>query len=89
MKRLELRLFGDVQGVGFRSFAKRRADSFFLKGFVHNLPDGSIEIIAEGEEKNLQEFLNSISKGPMFSEVNTIEIKWTQAEGKFLRFDVR
>ncbi len=89
MKRMEIRIFGDVQGVGFRSFVKRKADSNFLKGFVKNLSDGSIEIVAEGTEKNLENFLQAISKGPMFGSVSTVETKRVEASGLFIGFEVR
>ncbi len=89
MKRMEIRIFGDVQGVGFRSFVKRKADSNFLKGFVKNLPDGSIEIVAEGTEKNLENFLQAISKGPLFGNVSTVETKRVEASGLFIGFEVR
>jgi acylphosphatase len=89
MKRLEIRIFGLVQGVGFRNFVQRKAESFFLKGFVRNLSDGSVEIVAEGKENDLEEFLQAISKGPMFANVSTIETKQSAASGLFIGFETR
>ncbi len=86
---MEIHIFGDVQGVGFRSFVKRKADSNFLTGFARNLSDGSVEIVAEGTEKNLENFLNAISKGPLFGSVTTVETKRVEASGLFIGFEVR
>ena len=53
---------GKVQGVGFRATAKAIADRLKLTGFVRNLPDGSVEICAQGEQKQLDQFLNLLQK---------------------------
>lgn len=89
MKRLEARVFGTVQGIGFRGFVKRKAESFFLKGFVQNMADSSVRIVAEGPEPNLQQLLRAISKSPFFERIKTIETKFEKAGGLFVGFDVR
>ncbi len=89
MKRIEIREYGLVQGVGFRNFVQRKAESFFLTGFVQNRSDGSVEIVAEGTEKNLENFLQAISKGPMLSNVSAIETKRAEATGLFIGFETR
>lgn len=89
MKRMEIKVFGDVQGIGFRFFAKRKAESLFLKGYAKNLPDGSVEIVVEGSEENLEKFLIAISKGPAFGNVSAVETKRLEATGLFIGFEVR
>lgn len=58
MKRLIAKVYGDVQGVGFRYEVKRRADDLGLTGFVRNEPDGTVDLEAEGEERELEKLLN-------------------------------
>ncbi len=58
MKILIAKIYGDIQGVGFRYGAKRRADDLGLKGFVRNEPDGTVYLEAEGEEWGLKGLLD-------------------------------
>ncbi len=76
-KRLYLRVYGMVQGVGFRYFVYRIAKNLDIKGFVRNMPDGSVEIEAEGEERSLDEFVKRVNEGPpaaLIERVITVEI---------------
>ncbi len=58
MRRLVAKIYGDVQGIGFRFSAKRCADGLGLKGFVRNESDGAVYLEAEGEEDNLEKLLD-------------------------------
>jgi len=82
MRRLNIRVFGRVQGVFFRTSAKERADAFGIKGFVRNDPDDTVYIEAEGEEENLQKFLAWCKKGPEGAVVEKTET----AEGELKKF---
>lgn len=53
---------GNVQGIGFRASAKQYADQLHVHGFVRNLPDGTVEICAQGYRKELQQLLESLQK---------------------------
>ncbi len=61
---LYFKAYGWVQGVGFRFFAQKWANLLGIYGKAENLEDGGIEIVGQGDEKNLQEFLNKILEGP-------------------------
>lgn len=63
---------GQVQGVGFRWAAKKTADKNNIKGFVKNLPDRSVYIIATGTEIDLNNFLNWCYKGPVHANVSEV-----------------
>ena len=89
MKRLEARVFGSVQGIGFRAFVKKKAENCFLKGFVQNKPDGSVEIVAEGLERDLTHFLDAISKGPFLPQIRGFETKMTTPTNLFVGFEIR
>jgi acylphosphatase len=68
-------LSGRVQRVGFRYFASHLAHELGLLGCVRNLPDGSVEIEAQGEESRLEEFLMEIQRGPQLAVVRDIAIE--------------
>ncbi len=63
---------GIVQGVGFRYFVYKHANSLGLKGYVKNLPDGTVEVFAEGDEDKIKELEVYLWKGPTFSHVKNI-----------------
>jgi len=64
---------GMVQGVGFRWFVWREAERLGLRGSAKNLPDGSVEVIAEGPENALQHLEQSLSRGPAMAQVDRVE----------------
>lgn len=60
MMRFHVRFLGRVQGVGFRATTRHIARDFEVVGQVRNMPDGSVELIAEGQEPQLQAFVDAI-----------------------------
>jgi acylphosphatase len=64
---------GMVQGVGFRFFVRQLASRFGVNGWVKNLPDGSVEVYAEGEENVLSPFIESVEAGPRFGRVTGVQ----------------
>ncbi len=80
---------GRVQGVGFRVNAKRVADRLGLSGWVRNLPDGSVEILAEGPEGYVEEFIEWCSVGPTSAIVDEIKVERAPAEGRLSGFQRR
>ena len=64
---------GRVQGVGYRYFVLRQADALGVSGFARNLPDGAVEIVAEGGEAALADFEARLREGPAFAEVADVE----------------
>lgn len=65
---------GLVQGVGYRFFAKQTAMSLNVKGFVKNLDNGDVLIIAKGEHEDLKAFINACKQGPRFAVVKNIVV---------------
>lgn len=88
MKRIHVIVGGEVQGVGYREEVKRIAFGLNIFGCVRNLEDGRVEIIAEGENKNIEEFLDriNIKRYPVF--VVDIEIEEEIYSGEFKSFKV-
>jgi acylphosphatase len=88
MASLHAVVHGDVQGVGFRYFVQRRAEEAGLAGWVRNLPDGSVELLAEGPRPALERLLDQLGRGPGIATVERIDSDW--GEGRGLRgFDIQ
>jgi len=89
MKRLELLISGRVQGVFFRADARRRARQLGLTGYARNLPDGRVEIVAEGGREELENFFRWCGRGPAAARVDEITPRWSEAENIFTVFAIR
>lgn len=87
--RLHIYISGYVQGVFYRSTAKRVAESLSLTGWVRNLSDGRVEVIAEGEEENLARFVEWCKRGPIGAEVEFVEVNREEYRGEFKNFEIR
>lgn len=79
---------GSVQGVGFRYTARHLAEALGLAGWVKNLPDGRVELLAEGEESLLKEFLASI-RAEMDHYRFEETVDWQPAGGDLISFEIR
>ncbi|WP_297888166.1 acylphosphatase [Sulfurihydrogenibium sp.] len=79
---------GRVQGVGFRKFVKKKADEMGVKGFVRNLPDGTVEVLAEANEETLKKFFKEIENGPPLASVNGIRYEFLEKEGGYDEFKI-
>jgi acylphosphatase len=88
-KRLEARIHGQVQGVGYRFFARTAARRLNLQGYVRNRQDRSVEVVAEGEKSSLDQLLAQLRQGPSAATVERVEIKWSTGRHTFLGFEVR
>ncbi len=86
---LHLLISGRVQGVGFRFGAAKVARDLGLRGWVRNLPDGRVEIMAEGERAKLQALRDWTAQGPPLAKVTEVREEWLEFKGKFSRFEVR
>ncbi|MDP1629737.1 MAG: acylphosphatase [bacterium] len=89
IKRLRVKVFGDVQGVFFRYAAEEKARILGLAGWAKNTDDGAVEILAEGDEKRLKEFLDWCYLGPPTAKVEKTEVEWEEATGEFKDFEIR
>ena len=87
-KRVKIKVYGIVQGVFFRATTRDVARKLGLKGTVRNVADGSVEIIAEGPEENLNELIKFARKGPSSARVYDIHIEWEEARGDMSYFGI-
>ncbi len=74
--RLTALVSGTVQGVGFREFVRRHALDLNISGYVENLDDGRVEVVAEGAREDLELLLVKLQMGPAHSEVQDIQSQW-------------
>jgi acylphosphatase len=74
--RCHLWLRGFVQGVGFRIFALQLAQRGGVAGWARNLPDGRVEIVAEGDKRALEQFIAGVRRGPAGARVEDIRVEW-------------
>ncbi len=88
MGHLTLKIFGDVQGVNFRYYAKLKADELRLGGFVFNEPDGTVYVEAEGGEGKLKEFLAWCRQGPRWAGVEKVDFKYSDKLKNFKGFEI-
>ncbi len=88
-KAIYARIYGVVQGVGYRWFTKRVADELGIKGYVRNMDDGSVEVLAIGDEEKLAAFFEKLKEGPALSRVERIERREVEAKEPFQSFEIR
>ena len=89
MKRIHLIVSGKVQGVFYREFARKEAERIGVKGFVRNLRDGTVEVVAEGDDNKLNEFIKSCRKGSFASFVKNVDVKEEKPTNEFEDFEMR
>jgi acylphosphatase len=87
MVRARIRVRGMVQGVGYRYFVRNEAKALGLSGFVKNKPDGSVEIVAEGERGLVDSLIGKLRVGPHYASVGGLDIQWEEPTGQFGDFD--
>jgi acylphosphatase len=87
--RLRAVVHGLVHGVGFRYFVLEVARQLELGGWVRNLSDGSVEVVAEGPRESLEEFLAAVERGPRNARVSEVQTWWQEPTDEFRSFNVR
>ena len=88
MKRVHVIIYGRVQGVWFRAHTKEIADKLGIKGWVRNLPDGSVEAVFEGNEESIEEMIKWCHQGPPLARVDRVEINYEEPKGE-RNFEIR
>lgn len=88
MKRVHLIITGDVIGVGYRTFVKAAAVKLNVFGWVKNRDDDSVEVVCEGEERDLKTFIALCKKGPKVAWVENVTEDWQEPTDEFDTFEV-
>jgi acylphosphatase len=87
-RRIDVHYSGTVQGVGFRYRARGIAQQFDVVGFVRNLEDGRVQIVAEGEKDELLEFLRDVDH-QLARFIRDKNVVWLKSQGQFGSFEIR
>ncbi len=85
---VKVHISGVVQGVGFRYFTRRLAREVGVKGFVKNLNDGRVLVVAEGQRDQVEKFLSEIKKGPSSAIVKRVEVEEYIPSGNYRDFEI-
>ena len=88
LRRAHLLVQGRVQGVGFRAFVQSQAVRRALKGWVKNLPDGRVESEAEGDETLVNEFIQTVRRGPSLARVQNVDLEWVNPHARDSSFEI-
>jgi acylphosphatase len=87
-KRIHLVIRGRVQGVYVRAATQREARRLGITGWVRNRPDGSVELVAEGEEDSIKELSSWANHGPSAARVDQVDTRWRGYTGEFPEFQI-
>ncbi|RLA84848.1 MAG: acylphosphatase [Deltaproteobacteria bacterium] len=87
--RAKVRVFGLVQGVFFRHSTRLEAQRLGIKGWVRNVPDGSVEAVFEGPKDRVEEIIKWCHKGPPGAVVQKVQVEWEPYRGEFEGFEIR
>ncbi len=87
-KSASIKITGRVQGVGFRYHTQGVANQMGISGFVKNMEDGSVFIEAEGEENDLEKFIDWCHKGPSVAWVDNVTVNYIPVSG-YDKFRIR
>ncbi|MFP4049950.1 MAG: acylphosphatase [Desulfovermiculus sp.] len=88
-KSLHCLVSGKVQGVNFRTWVKGQAEQLGVKGWVRNLDDGRVEVLAQGSEDALQDLKGRLATGSTMSRVDNVETKWIDYDKQHTGFELR
>jgi len=84
----EIRISGRVQGVGYRWFVREKALELGLYGYVKNMPDSSVLVVAHGDDQTLIQFSTHLRNGPAFAQVLDLDISESNEEILFKSFKI-
>lgn len=87
-KRIECRVSGRVQLVMYRDFTQRNAKALGVVGSVKNIEDGTVFVVAEGEESQLLKFIEKLKQGPVLADVEHVQVEWKDVFGVYQKFSI-
>ena len=89
MKSFKIIVSGKVQGVGYRFFVSRIAEKYHIKGYVKNILNGDVKIIAVGTEKEIKNFIEKIKTGHIFAKVSKLKINEIICSENYIEFSTK
>jgi acylphosphatase len=89
MRRIVCHFYGRVQGVLFRRFTATLAVKYGIGGWVQNRADGTVELVADGEEEDLKSFFSELQEGPPAADVRNFDVRWEEIAGGEEEFRIK
>jgi acylphosphatase len=89
LKRSQVIYSGRVQGVGFRYTVRQLAHGFDVVGFVRNLDDGRVEMVVEGDEEELNRFIQHVGDSDLAPYIRSKTVEWQPPTGEFRSFSIQ
>lgn len=89
MQEVRIYVSGNVQGVGFRAAVHRHANAYSIKGYVCNLSDGRVEILAQGNGDQINQFIHKVKMRPGQGSITNMETKTSPLTKSYDSFDIR
>lgn len=89
MKRIKLIVHGRVQGVFYRANTVEMGKKLGLTGYAKNLEDGTVEVVAEGQENELKELIKFCKEGPEHASVENVDMEFQSVTSEFSEFEIR
>ncbi|MEX2341261.1 MAG: acylphosphatase [Candidatus Paceibacterota bacterium] len=80
---------GKVQAVAYRTYVQSSADELGLAGYVQNLPDGTVEVVAQGDPTILKEFVEYLHEGSLLAQVEAVAVEWQSVEKPLDEFSIK
>jgi|WetSurMetagenome_2_1015567.scaffolds.fasta_scaffold272390_3 acylphosphatase len=80
---------GRVQGVFFRAFVAAQANLLHLSGYVRNLSENQVEVVAEGDKPDVEKLIGYLQQGPPTAQVDDVTVQWTDYRGEFTGFKIK
>ena len=88
MREIECKIIGKVQGIFFRDFVQEKARDLGVYGFVENLEDRTVHVVAQGEDETLKKLIEYLHKGPILAQVSKVEVVWRDVKEIFKDFQI-
>lgn len=88
MSQAHIKIFGFVQGVGFRQFVKQHAQQHGVTGWVKNTSHGTVEAVFQGSKEKIGEMITLCKKGPMLAKVERVKVGWEEPVDQFSEFTI-
>jgi acylphosphatase len=89
MKEIDCIITGKVQMVMFRDFVYRKARGLGINGYVENLHDGSLHVVAQGTKESLNKLIEHLHKGPFLAKVKDVVVTWGESHESIVDFSIK
>jgi len=88
MQEIEAVVSGKVQGVTYRDFVQKKASALWVFGYVENIPDFKVKVVAQGNKEKLERFIEHLWKGPFGSKISDVSVVWREPTENYNDFSI-